>query len=113
MKEHKIHYIRGKRYWRLEQAKPLQKNYGHIGPESACSGCGLKGQRDTDEVPCPEARDERIIEDNQPLKCQDYELHEDELRSDGFYEDYTPTKDYIFVPATKAGFAQYVAHKMR
>ena len=113
MTERKIYYIDGKRYWRMEQTHALQVhdgNYGY-GNNDVCTGCVFREMRSHDFT-CREVTDPRLISDNQPLRCQDYEPDEDSINPDGKYEDYTITNDYIFIPATRAGLAHYVAHKL-
>ena len=111
MTERKIYYIDGKRYWRMEQTNALQVHDGNYGNNDVCTGCVFRTRRQEDFM-CREVTDPRLISGNQPLRCQDYEPDADSINTDGKYEDYNILKDYIFVPATRAGLAQYVAHKL-
>lgn len=106
----KIYTIKRKRYYRKPQTMSLQHQYTTT--VSACTGCALRAMRDDDSIDfsCPYVEfDDRIMSDNQPLLCQDYKP--DESTWDGErYEDFTTTRDHIFIPASKQGIAAYVAH---
>ena len=111
MTERKIYYIDGKRYWRMEQVNALQVHDNNYGNNDVCTGCVFRTRRQEDFM-CREVRDPRLISDNQPLRCQDYEPDEDSINPNGKYEDYNILRDYIFVPATRQGLADYVAHRL-
>lgn len=113
LKELRVYYIEGRRYWRMEQVRALQAHDGdYVRHQDVCTGCAFQKRRSDSAFNCREVSDSRLISDNQPLKCQDYEPDESSVRPDGTHDDYIITNDYIFIPATRAGFAQYVAHKL-
>lgn len=113
LKELRVYYIEGRRYWRMEQVRALQAHDGdYTHHQDVCTGCAFQKRRSDSSFLCREVKDDRLISDSQPLKCQDYEVDEESWFEDGKYSDYTITNDYIFIPATRAGFAQYVAHKL-
>lgn len=108
--EYPVRYIQRKKYYRVPQSQALTpdgKVAVYDANHDACSGCSLEGIRD--HASCPQHRDPRLSCD-QPMLCQDYECDESSAQSDGKFYDYTILKDYIFIPATKQGIADYVAH---
>ena len=113
LKELPIHYINKKRYWRMEQVLALQVTDGDYGNNDVCTGCAFRSMRSDASFSCREVKDDRLSKDNQPLRCQDYEVDLESYSTyDEKFSDYNILKDYIFIPATRAGFAQYVAHKL-
>ena len=113
LKELPVYYINKKRYWRMEQTLALQVTDGnYVHHNDVCTGCAFRSMRSDASFSCREVKDDRLSKDNQPLKCQDYEIDMESYWSDGKFSDYNILKDYIFIPATRAGFAQYVAHKL-
>lgn len=79
-----------KNYYRLLQVpyEQLEDKNHH-----QCVGCALDDLTNVERPSCPERKKE-------DLACQDF-ISQDE----GFI-------DYIFVPATKAGLAAYVLHRL-
>ena len=107
----KIYHINRLKYYRRPQVASLQQAY-HTN-RSACQGCALRPivDDDVEDFHCPEVNDDRFHQDNQPLKCQDYEPDERSWNEDDQkYSDYDITKDFIFIRATKQGIVDYVAH---
>lgn len=106
--EYPVRYIQRKKYYRVPQTASLQTS-DEVYMGSACDGCALDTGR-TDLGECPEHRDKRVFD--RPLLCQDYEIDEDSFEEyvEGRRYDVKILKDYIFIPATKQGIADYVAH---
>ncbi len=107
--EYPVKYIQRKKYYRVPQSQAITPD-GRIADyqtaEDACSGCALKKLRE--DSACPEYNDKKLI--NNPVVCQDYAYDEESIDDTGIFEDYHVLKDYIFIPATKKGIADYVAH---
>ena len=104
-----VKYIQRKKYYRVPQSQALAPDGGvnvYNSDHDACSGCALKTIRGG--VSCPEYKDKKLH--NNAVICQDYAYAEESIADGGIYEDYIVTKDYIFIPATKKGIAEYVAH---
>jgi hypothetical protein len=72
-----------KNYYQLEQAPSVMADFDR---KSACDGCAFS-PKDNREVPCPNNRAGYL------RCCED-------------------DKDYILIPATKQGLADYVAHRL-
>jgi hypothetical protein len=108
--EYPVKYIQRKKYYRVPQSQAITPD-GRVSTYDsdydACSGCALKKLRE--DVSCPEYNDMKM-EYNGPVICQDYGYDEESINEDGRYEDYVIHKDFIFIPATKKGIADYVAH---
>ena len=107
-----IKYIQRKKYYRVPQSQAITPDGGvnvYSTSNDACTGCALKKLRD--DTACPEYSDKKLAHEG-PVICQDYGYDEESINKHGLYEDYVILKDYIFIPATRAGLAQYVAHKL-
>lgn len=103
-----VKYIDRKKYYRVPQSQAIAADGGVYIADDACQGCVFNvGNK---EKPCVEHRDARLV--YKPVLCQDYEVRWDSPSDyvKGKYEDYDVTKDYIFIPATRKGIADYVAH---
>jgi len=104
-----VKYIQRKKYYRVPQSQALAPDGGvnvYNSDHDACSGCALKTIRE--ERSCPEYKDNRLT--MQPVICQDYKVVAERGSDIDEEGDYDVLKDYIFIPATKKGIAEYVAH---
>jgi hypothetical protein len=104
-----VKYIQRKKYYRVPQSQAITPDgevniYTEV--RDACTGCALQKLRE--DSACPEYRDKKLY--NNAVICQDYGYDEESIDSLGIYYDYHVLKDYIFIPATKKGIADYVAH---
>lgn len=107
--EYPVKYINRKKYYRVPQSQAITPNGGvnlYNETRDACTGCALRKLRE--DVSCPEYNDEKLL--SQPVICQDYGYDEESIDNEGVYEDYHVLKDFIFIPATRKGIADYVAH---
>jgi hypothetical protein len=108
-----VKYIQRKKYYRVPQSQAITPDGGinlYNEVRDACTGCSLRKLREED--PCPEYKDKKLY--SNPVICQDYEYDIDSVEPNELgrdvYHDYHVLKDYIFIPATKKGIADYVAH---
>lgn len=104
-----VKYIQRKKYYRVPQSQAITPDGGinlYNEVRDACTGCALKNLRE--DSACPEYKDKKLV--NNPVVCQDYAYDEESIDDTGIFEDYHVLKDYIFIPATKKGIAEYVAH---
>lgn len=105
-----VKYIDRKKYYRVPQSQQITPDGGisqYNEARDACTGCALKKLRE--DTSCPEYSDKKLAYEG-PVICQDYGYDEESINERGLYEDYIIHKDYIFIPATRKGIADYVAH---
>jgi hypothetical protein len=115
MTPYPVKYIQRKKYYRAPQSQAITpdgqgNSYGsNDGSGDACDGCALRELRA--ETSCPEYRDKRLTD--QPVICQDYKVVAERGSDIDESGDYDVLKDFIFIPATKKGIADYVAHLLK
>lgn len=109
MSEYKVHRINGKRYYRLPQVNLLTTDYTD---DDVCTGCALNAIRLDNG--CPKHREKLLTSYNKPVICQDYAVDMESASTweKGKFEDFEILADYIYVPATRKGLADYVAHRL-
>lgn len=110
MTQYKIHWVKGKRYYRLPQVQALTKDYAD---EGVCTGCALHGLKENNNG-CPKHRDTLLVTHNKPVICQDYQIDLDSASTweKGKFEGFEILADFIYVPANRKGLADYVAHRL-